>query len=214
MIKVFVLGCISFTSFADQTPVNTPAKGSIALTFDDGPNPIYTPQILDILKKYNVKATFFMVGMNMEKHPEIVKRTAAEGHTINNHSQTHPNFTKLNAENLHKEIVTPSEIIEKLTGKKPVCLRYPFGASNSHVREAIRQAGMVPTEVGFNALDYTRPGVDKIVNRVLNNARPGMVIVMHDGFDNRKETVAALPRIIEGLQKKKLIFSQICKSEN
>ena len=188
----------------------TAAHGTVALTFDDGPTDVYTPQILAILKKYNIKATFFMVGMNAEAHPEIVKQVLAEGHAINSHSQTHPMLTKLNDEQLHKEVYEPSAIIYKITGKKPVCLRYPFGASNSHVREYIRAAGMTPTPMGFNSFDYDRPGTEKIVSWIIKNAHSGQVILLHDGFAKREETVAALSRIIEGIQKKGLGFSQVC----
>lgn len=191
--------------------VNThPLQGTVALTFDDGPNPIYTPQILAILKKYNIKATFFVVGMNVQKYPDIVKLAAAEGHLIENHSLTHPMLTQLNDTELLKEIVTPQNIIYNLTGKKPLCLRYPFSASNQHIRNVILIHGIVPIPIGFNSYDYTHPGVDKIVSRIVKNARSGTVILLHDGFDQREQTVAALPQIIEGIKKKGLGFSQIC----
>jgi peptidoglycan/xylan/chitin deacetylase (PgdA/CDA1 family) len=186
------------------------AKGTVALTFDDGPTEKYTPQILAILKKYDIKATFFMVGMNAEHHPDMVKRVLADGHAVNNHSQTHPMLTKLNNQQLEVEVLEPKQIIYKITGHNTACLRYPFGASNSHVREVIRQNGMVPLAMGFNSFDYNRPGVDKIVSWVLANAHSGQVFLFHDGFDKREQTVAALPLIIEGLKKKGYGFSQIC----
>jgi peptidoglycan/xylan/chitin deacetylase (PgdA/CDA1 family) len=190
----------------------TPLKGTVALTFDDGPSPIYTPQILAVLKKYNIKATFFMVGVNAQKYPEMVKLVLADGHAINSHTLTHPMLTKLNDQQLHKEIAMPQTIIYKIIGQKPICLRYPFGMSNSHVRDAIRAEGIVPVPMGFNSFDYNRPGVQKIVSWVLKNAYSGQVILMHDGYDKRQETVDALPAIIEGIKKKGLGFSQICNS--
>src|SRR3990167_1969681 len=120
-----------------------PAKGTVALTFDDGPSEIYTPQILAILKKYNIKATFFMVGSNAKSHPDMVKRVLAEGHAINSHTQTHPMLTHLNDKQLKWEVTEPTIIIYHITGKKIACLRYPFGASNEHVRAVIREAGLV-----------------------------------------------------------------------
>jgi peptidoglycan/xylan/chitin deacetylase (PgdA/CDA1 family) len=187
-----------------------PLKGTVALTFDDGPTPEFTPQILAILKKYNVKATFFMVGNSARRYPDVVKQVADAGQAIGNHSLSHPFLTKLNQAQLRKEVVTPSEIIYKITGKKPVCLRYPFNDSNSRVRAYIRSQGMVPVPMGFNSFDYTRPGVDKIVAQVLNNAHSGQVFLLHDGFVKQQQTVDALPRIIEGIEKKGLGFSQIC----
>jgi peptidoglycan/xylan/chitin deacetylase (PgdA/CDA1 family) len=188
------------------------AKGTVALTFDDGPTEVYTPQILAILKKYNIKATFFMVGMNAKNHPDMVKRVLADGHAINNHSLTHPMLTKLNNAQLYKEVHEPQVIIYNIIGKKPLCLRYPYGASNQHVRDVIRAQGMVPVPMGFNSFDYERPGTEKIVSWVLKNAHSGQVILLHDGFNKREQTVAALPQIIEGIQKKGLGFSQICAS--
>jgi peptidoglycan/xylan/chitin deacetylase (PgdA/CDA1 family) len=187
-----------------------PLKGTVALTFDDGPSPIYTPQILAILKKYNIKATFFMVGSNAKKYPEMVKMVLAEGHAVDSHTLTHPMLTKLNDTQLYKEVVTPQVIINDIINQKPVCLRYPFGASNEHVRAFIRAQGITPVPMGFNSFDYERPGTEKIVNWVLKNAYSGQVFLFHDGYDKREQTVAALPQIIEGLKKKGLGFSQIC----
>lgn len=206
-----LLGAMTLQAQAATNPIRTEAlKGTVALTFDDGPHPIYTPQILGILKKYNVKATFFMVGMNAKKYPEHVKQVLAEGHAINSHSQTHPMLTRLKDSQLHHEVEMPQVIINDIIGKKPLCLRYPYGASNEHVRAVIREHGIVPVPMGFNSFDYDRPGTDKIVDWVLKNSYSKQVILLHDGFDKREQTVAALPRIIEGIQQKGLGFSPIC----
>jgi peptidoglycan/xylan/chitin deacetylase (PgdA/CDA1 family) len=134
----------------------------------------------------------------------------ADGHAINNHSLTHPMLTKLNDAQLLKEVAEPQTIINNIIGKKPVCLRYPYGASNEHVRAVIRANGMMPMPMGWNSFDYDRPGVDKIVSWVLKNAYSGQVFLFHDGFDKREQTVAALPQVIEGIKKKGLGFSQVC----
>lgn len=207
---------LSSSLFATTTPLiddpavhKWPAPGTVALTFDDGPSP-YTPQILAILKKYNVKATFFMVGTNAKKYPELVKQVYAEGHVIASHSMTHPQLTHLSDQALEWEVATPNKIIYEIIGQKPKCLRYPFGMSNEHVRTVIRKNGMVPVPMGFNSFDYNRPGTDKIISWVLKNIYSKQVILMHDGYDKREETVAALPVIIEGIKKKGLGFSTIC----
>jgi peptidoglycan/xylan/chitin deacetylase (PgdA/CDA1 family) len=183
---------------------------TVALTFDDGPSPIYTPQILAILKKYHIKATFFLVGSRAEQYPEIVKAIHANGHVIASHSMTHPKLTRLSATQLKNEIAQPIEIIYRIIGIKPKCLRYPFGLSNTHVRNEIRAYGMAPVPMGFNSFDYSRPGAQKIVTWVLENIYSKQIILMHDGYNHRDQTVAALPAIIEGIQKKKLGFSTIC----
>ena len=102
LILSSILCLVSYTTFAATNTVSIiPTKGTVALTFDDGPTEIYTPQILAILKKYNIKATFFMVGMNAKNHPDIVKQVANDGHAIDSHSLTHPLLTKLNDKQLH-----------------------------------------------------------------------------------------------------------------
>jgi len=196
--------------FANATPTNIPANGTVTLTFDDGPSPIYTEQVLAILKKYNIKATFFVVGMNAKHYPDLIKKIHNEGHVIGNHSQTHPMLTKLSKANLQREVATPSAIVWDIIGIKINCLRYPFGASNSLVRETIRENDMLPTPMGFNSFDYERPGTEKIISWVLQNVHNKQVILLHDGFNKREQTVAALPAIIEGIQKKGFGFSTIC----
>jgi len=214
LVIAFLLSSFSLSLYAADTSVPDVRKialpGTVALTFDDGPNPVYTRQILAILKKYNIKATFFMVGTNAQKYPDVVKEIHEQGHVIANHSLTHPMLTKVSEAQLQKEIAMPSEIIDGIIGIKPKCLRYPFGASNEHVRAEIRAHGMMPTPMGFNSFDYDRPGKEKIVSWVLKNIYSKQVILMHDGYDKREQTVAALPEIIEGIQKKGLGFSTIC----
>lgn len=208
------IGFLLFSSitFADSVP-NTnklPEKGTVALTFDDGPHPVYTRQILAILKDNNIKATFFVVGVNARKYPDVIKEIRDQGHVIASHSQTHPMLTKLNNTTLNFEVAEPSVIVNDIIGIKPKCLRYPFGASNEHVRTVIREHGMQPVAMGFNSFDYERPGTQKIADQILNNSYPRMVILLHDGYDKREQTVAALPIIIEGIKKKGLGFSAIC----
>lgn len=203
---------IQLPAFAATPPkVNTlPEKGTVALTFDDGPSPIYTPEILAILKKYHIKATFFVVGANAKKYPDMIKAIYADGHHIDSHTYTHPMLTKLSNSNLHWEITEPSIVVHNIIGIYPACLRYPFGASNGKVREAIREAGMNPVPMGFNSFDYERPGTQKIIDWVLKNVHSQQVFLFHDGYDRREQTAAALPAIIEGIQKKGLGFSTIC----
>lgn len=200
--------CLAFPVFAQV--VTIPAKGTVALTFDDGPSEEFTPQILAILKKYNIKATFFMVGNNAKKHPELVKQVLAEGHVVASHSLSHPMLTKLNDKQLYTEVVEPQNIIFNIIGEKPRCLRYPFGASNQHVRDFIRSQNITPVAMGFNSFDYERPGVEKIVSWVVKNSYSGQVILLHDGFAKREQTVEALPQIIEQIKQKGLGFSTIC----
>lgn len=206
-----LLSALVFNAHAQEPSVNkSPLKGTVALTFDDGPNPTFTREILDILKRYNVKATFFVVGANAQKYPQLIKLMHDEGHVIGSHTMTHPMLTKISENQLQTEIKEPSAIIEHLTGTKPKCLRYPFGLSNEHVRNVIKENDMTPVANGFNSFDYERPGAQKIVDWILKNVSSKQVILMHDGNDNREQTVAALPLVIEGIKKKGLGFSTIC----
>lgn len=202
--------CAAAQDTKQQSVRTTPLPKTVALTFDDGPAPIYTRQILAILKENNIKATFFLVGTNAKKYPELVKEIYEQGHVIASHSMTHPQLTKLTNDKLEWEVSTPNKIIADIIGTKPLCLRYPFGLSNSHVREVIRENGMMPVPMGFNSFDYERPGTQKIISWVLKNIYSKQIILMHDGYDHREQTVAALPAIIEGVKKKGLGFSTIC----
>lgn len=206
LIGLFFL--CSLHVFAAVNDIQTVAsKGTVALTFDDGPSPVYTPQVLAILKKYNIKATFFLIGENAKKHPELVKEILAEGHVVGNHTQTHAKLTKISEAQLQTEIVEPETIINGIIGKKPICLRYPYGMANKHVKDEIRAQGIMPISMGFNSFDYDQRGVNKLVPWVLKNAYSGQVFLFHDKF---QQTVEGLPLIIEGIKKKGLGFSQIC----
>lgn len=210
------LSFISINTFATNVDDKNDVRkiglpGTIVLTFDDGPNPIYTPQILAILKKYNVKATFFVVGKEAQAYPQLIKMIHADGHVIAVHSQTHPNLTKISEAQLQTEVTKPKEIVTAIIGVAPKCLRYPFNATNDHVRDVIREHGMTPMTTGDNSYDYKQPGVNKIVLYVLNHLHAQQVIVMHDGFAHREQTVAALPQIIEGIKKKGYGFSTVCE---
>lgn len=212
MWKWIIFSILFFLPWAANASIIAihPVDNTVALTFDDGPSPIYTPQILAILKKYQIKATFFMVGSNARKYPELVKSVFEQGHAVASHSMTHPKLTHLSEAKLRYEIAEPSKIINQIIGKKPACLRYPFGMSNQHVRAMIHAQGMEPVPMGFNSFDYERPGTKKIIDWVLKNIHSKQIILLHDGYDKRDQTVAALPAIIEGIQKRKLGFSTIC----
>ncbi len=207
----FVCMVMMSTAIASTPKTHTSAlPGTVALTFDDGPHPLFTPKILDILQRYHIKATFFVVGVYAEQYPDLVKRIKAEGHSIASHSMTHPMLTKLSDSKLQWEITEASKVITQLVGNAPKCLRYPFGESNEHVRAAIRAHEMHPVTIGFDSYDILREGTQKMTQWVLKHALSTQVILLHDGFRQREQTVAALPAIIDGIQKKGLGFSTIC----
>ncbi len=209
MLLFIILPLTVFAKPLDKVRTK-PLPGTVTLTFDDGPSPIFTPQVLAILKKYHVKATFFVMGWAVKKYPNLIRQMIADGHAVASHTNSHPNLTRISQRQLRYEVLMPKEAIKSVIGKPPVCLRPPFGAGNKRVAAFIRTHGMIMVPMGFNSFDYKRPGVNKLIKWVVSNARSGRVILLHDGYKARAQTVKALPAIIEGIQKKGLGFSAIC----
>jgi peptidoglycan/xylan/chitin deacetylase (PgdA/CDA1 family) len=163
----------------------------IFLTFDDGPDPVWTPKILKILAKYGAKATFFELGQRIQAHPGLRKQVLAGGHTIGNHSISHPRLTKVSAARRHHEI---------FDGPKSRCFRPPYGASNPKVRADIKAAGMTQVLWNVDPRDWARPGTSAIVQNILNHARHRNIVLMHDGGGDRSQTVAALAKVLPTLK--------------
>lgn len=176
----------------------------VALTYDDGPNPTFTPQILKILDKYNVKATFFMIGKKMEQNPGIVKQVVAHGHAIGNHTYTHPsNIELLSPEQIKQEINKCEDVIFRQTGDRPHIFRTPKGLINGTVATIAEDEGYETILWTVSADHHDAPTPQDMANRVLKHVVPGAIILAHDGmYPIRWKDVAATPLIIEALQKK------------
>ncbi|MGG4443193.1 polysaccharide deacetylase family protein [Brevibacillus fortis] len=176
----------------------------IALTFDDGPDQIYTLQIAALLKQYQAKSTFFVVGNRVSQYPEIVKSLANDQHEIANHTYSHPDIRKLSANRLLEEVQKTQETIYSTTGVRPTLFRPPGGYYSETVVETAKQAGFLVIMWSWHqdTRDWTDPGVIKIVNKVLNNARNGDIVLFHDYGGNRKQTVQALEQILPELKKR------------
>ena len=181
----------------------------VAITFDDGPDDKYTNQILDLLAEYEAKATFFILGKNAEKHPEVILRQFEEGHELANHTYTHPWNTTL--KRIEEEMQKTNDIIYSITGFKPILFR-PVGG--------LYTDGMIDVAVknGYTVImwswhqdteDWKDPGVRKIVNKVLGGTKPGDVILFHDGGSDRTQTVEALKEILPVLKKQGYRFVTI-----
>lgn len=178
----------------------------IALTFDDGPNPLYTPQVLSILQRYGVKATFFCLGRQARAYPTLVKQEYDAGHVIGNHTWTHPNMTTLSAPSITWQLTTTSNILERITGDRPSFFRPPYGAFNSATLTGANQLGLTTTIWNVDPRDWSLPGTAVIVARVLYQVQKGSIILMHDGGGNRSQTIAALPTIITALRQRGFQF--------
>lgn len=169
-------------------------KKRIALTFDDGPHPIYTPQMLELLKEEQVPATFFLLGENVELYGDVVKEIAKEGHLIGNHTYHHVQITSLSLEEACKEIQETSDLIEELTGTGTEYVRPPFGTWNEELEERL---DLIPVMWSIDTKDWTTQNVDWIVRETVKHAEDHDIILMHDSYQS---TVDAVKRVIEQLE--------------
>ncbi|MFD2169318.1 polysaccharide deacetylase family protein [Tumebacillus lipolyticus] len=174
----------------------------IALTFDDGPDPVYTPQILDLLKQHRAKATFFVLGSRVEQYPDVAKREVLEGHELANHTYGHPGMRQISEQNLLGEIEKAHKIIKAVSGKKLNIFRPPGGVYNEKVVNTAKAAGYIVVMWSWNqdTRDWSNPGVRRIVDRVVKNAHNGGIVLFHDTGGNRSQTVAALEQILIKLE--------------
>src|ERR1044071_1258036 len=157
------------------------SKPRVALTFDDGPNEPYTSQILEILKKENVRATFFMVGKNVDTYPEAARKVAQDGHVIGNHSYSHRNLILETDGKVRREIKLAEDSILKATGVRPTLFRPPFGADDPLTFHQTEKMGYVVVKWSVSAKDWREPGTAKILGNVLNHIDNGAIILLHDG---------------------------------
>lgn len=183
------------------------AQKVVALTFDDGPNPPYTGQVLDILKEYHVPATFFVIGQNVVKHPELVKRIAAEGHQLGNHTYHHLDLLKADRKTIAEEVDSTNQAVFAASGIVPHLVRPPHGFRDPVVMEMMAERKLKVVEWSVMSRDWTNPGVETIVERTVNNVKNGSIILLHDGDgiasrDSREQSVEAARRIIEQLSAK------------
>lgn len=172
----------------------------IALTFDDGPSKHFTPMLLDGLAKRDVKATFFLIGVNVEKNKELVSRISKEGHLIGNHTYHHVEITKIPDEEAYQEIKMTSDLIEQITGKQTEFMRPPFGVWQKQLEEKLE---IIPVMWSIDPLDWTTENVDEIVNKVVTETEEGDIILLHDCY---KTSVEAALKIVDILQEKGFEF--------
>ncbi len=175
----------------------------IALTFDDGPYEPYTSQILEILKKYNVRATFFLIGKNIERYPKTVKRILEREHEIGNHTYIHRRFFYTLFPAIREDINRCQELIKDITGVNTSLFRQPLGFRNPSIVKMVEDLNMHMIGWTFRTYDGTDQNPERIIKRALDNVKNGAIIVMHDGCDKeggkKDGTVEALPTILEKL---------------
>ncbi|ROU03937.1 polysaccharide deacetylase family protein [Histidinibacterium lentulum] len=188
---------------ATVTAVAT-AQPVVAMTFDDGPHPSLTPQLLDMLAARNIKATFYLIGNRVAQFPAITRRIAAEGHEIGNHSWSHPFLNGRSDLSVIREIDATTEAIFDVTGRPPVTFRPPYGAFTNAQRRMLHAHRRLPTILwSVDPQDWRRPGSGVIASRIVSHSRPGAIILTHDIHSG---TIAAMPATLDGLTGRGLRF--------
>jgi peptidoglycan/xylan/chitin deacetylase (PgdA/CDA1 family) len=181
----------------------------VAMTFDDGPHATLTPKLLDLLAQKEIKATFFVLGENAERHPEILKRAVGEGHEIGNHSWSHPNLAKLSNDALRSQLQRTDDVIAQAIGSHPRLMRPPYGELTPKQRQ------WVNSEFGYKVilwdvdpLDWKEPGPSIVAQRIIRETRPGSIMLSHD---IHAQTIAAMPEAFDALLAKGFKFVTVAE---
>jgi peptidoglycan/xylan/chitin deacetylase (PgdA/CDA1 family) len=225
---IIVLGCAGALAYACIIPssqVFAPvvnrgpaASRSVILTFDDGPAPPFTERVLDILSEHKISATFFLCGKNVERYPGTALRIVREGHTVGNHTYSHPFLFARSGRFIAAEIDRTQETIERVTGVRPTLFRPPYGARWFGLMPVLRQRKLKMVMWSVTGFDW-KYRTQAIVRAVSRGLHPGAVILLHDGHEhpppdgvNQSGTVNALPAIIEAVSRAGLTFASIEKT--
>lgn len=224
IILAVIFAFVVFTTTDTQPTSNTNKKlpvycvgrddNKISISFDAAWGAEDTQTLIDILAKYNVKATFFVVGEWVDKYPNEVKALSDAGHEIQNHSNTHPYMTSLSRDKMMAEINSCNEKIEKITGKKPTLIRVPYGDYNNTVIETVKSMNMYTIQWDVDSLDWKNLSAADITKRVTEKTKSGSILLFHNAAKNTPE---ALPTILETLQGKGFEFvpiSQLIYKDN
>lgn len=201
IIVMLLLALICIIGYISQEEVETMGeifggenRKKIALTFDDGPHPYYTLQLLEGLKERDVKVTFFITGQNAEAYPEIVREIYAEGHLIGNHTYSHTQLNSRNSEIFKQEIIKTNKVIRDITGEDTIYIRPPYGSWN---KELEKELNMFPVLWTIDPKDWCSSDVSGIVKRVCSKAEENGIVLMHDQY---KSTITAAFKVIDELK--------------
>ncbi len=182
----------------------------MALTFDDGPDPLYTGYILDVLKEKNVKATFFVLGESAKNNPELLLRARQEGHEIGNHGYSHT-YTP---SKFVQELIRTDEVLQEVLQERTAFYRPPGGVISNAVLAGVKEQGHILTLWSIDSRDWVNPGPAQIVQNVVNNSFPGGIILLHDGGEKREQTIRALGPIIDRLREQGYRFVTVSELRN
>lgn len=214
-MRLFVAQIGIITSLVNQAPTSIPkvynhlstSLPQVALTFDDGPDSYNTLRVLDILDKYQIKATFFMLGENVVRFPSVVKEVYNRGHHIGLHTYSHPNFKHMSYDAIKEEIVHNQKCIEKVISYKPTIIRPPYGMITDEFLNVARDLELTVYTWSKDSFDWKCDNTEKdIIHNVTNELYKGAIILMHDKSANQKHSRAALGSIIKYIQNKGFEF--------
>lgn len=184
----------------EEAPESTAEQKKICITFDDGPHPYYTEQLLDGLKERGVKATFFVTGEHAALHPDIIERMSEEGHVIGNHTYSHMQLKASNREEFKEELIRTNGIIEEITGKEVVYVRPPYGTWDKTFE---KELNMIPVLWTVDPLDWCSTNVANITEKVVDKARENDIILMHDYYES---SVTAALKVVDELLEEGFTF--------
>jgi peptidoglycan/xylan/chitin deacetylase (PgdA/CDA1 family) len=192
--------------------INKGKSKAVALTFDDGPDPEYTPRILNILREKNVKATFFVIGKKAEKYPELLRQMETDGHIIANHSYSHHYLIALfSTFRLKKDLARCTEVISSVTGKTPLFFRPPFGVTNPRYKAALKENGLQSIGWSLRSMDTTADNKYQLIDSVISQLKRSDIVLLHDRL---AVTAEALEDIIEHISNKRLTIEPLSKVIN
>lgn len=178
------------------------SRAQVALTFDDGPHPRNTPELLDILGAHGARATFYVIGQQVRRFPEIARRIVAEGHELGNHTWDHPTLSAMGEHSILSQIDRTQDMIAQTTGHLPISIRPPYGAIQPRQSRMILSQRALPTILwSVDPQDWRRPGASVVAQRMLQGARPGGILLAHD---IHAATVRAIPEVLVGLTRQGL----------
>jgi peptidoglycan-N-acetylglucosamine deacetylase len=189
---------LAYTSYIS---VGSRRRREVALSFDDGPS-VYTRQLVAVLRREHALATFFEIGVNVRQFPQITRLQARDGFAIGDHTEDHPPMGQLSAARQQAELAGGADAIHAAGAPLPHLFRPPYGSFDTTTLGLIAHLRMLMVLWTVDTSDYARPGVARIVYTALSGARPGAIILMHDGGGDRSQTIAALPRIVRGLRRR------------
>ncbi|MDE0231786.1 MAG: polysaccharide deacetylase family protein [bacterium] len=194
----------------EPAPTEDPAP-VVYLTFDDGPHPVYTPQVLDVLASYEVKATFFVVGDMVRRWPDAARQIVEAGHSIQSHAWNHDTLTTFSRKEFTRDMNRTQTELLYATKTQATCMRPPYGATNSRVEKWANELGLTVELWDAGGADWTGISAESIARRVLSRVAPGSVVLLHDGGGPRSPTVSALDIIIPALLEDGYRFGFLCR---